>query len=200
MVSSGRQKIVPLLLLLTAIASANAQTVVDKALGSTISGKVTLGSKGVPGLVVGLAISTPSSSTAITQLKGVTDEEGNYRIKNVPPNTYQVLVSSPQYVQSERTSVVVGKNEVVENINVTLLRGGVITGKVTDADGRPVVEEQIFLNVTASSGDFAFLRTIYTDDRGIYRAYGLPPGRYLVAAGRDSMTSFGREETGYQRT
>ena len=198
MVSSGRRIIISLLLLLTALASTNAQTAANKSSTSTISGKVTLGDKGVSGLTVGLAISTPSSTTYVTQLRAVTDEEGNYRFKKVPPNTYQVLVSSAQYVQSEaRTSVVVGKNEVVENINITLLRGGVITGKVTDADGRPVVEEQIFFS---SSNALPYWRSIYTDDRGIYRAFGLPPGRYTVAAGKDSMSSFGKATTGYQRT
>lgn len=201
MVSSGRQIIVSLLLLLTALASANAQTAVDKSPASTISGKVTLGGKGVSGLVVALAIATPSSSIYVTQLRAVTDEEGNYRIENVPPDTYQVLIASPQYVQSEaRTSVVVGKNEVVENVDVTLIRGGVITGKVTDADGRPVIEEQVFFSSTAPGNALPYWRTIRTDDRGVYRAFGLPPGRYTVSAGKDSMSSFGRAGTGYQRT
>lgn len=112
-----------------------------------------------------------------------------------------MLVSSSQYVQSEaRTSVVIGKNEVVENINVTLIRGGVITGKVTDTDGRPVVEEQIFFSSTTPSNAFPYWRTIRTDDRGVYRAFGLPPGRYTVSAGKDSLSSFGRSGTGYQRT
>lgn len=202
MVSSSRQMFVRLLLLLTAIASANAQSAVDKASSSSISGKVTIGGKGVSGMVVALAIATPSNSTYVTQLKAVTDEEGNYRIKNLPPNTYQVLVSASQYVQSERRiTVVVGKNEVAENINVTLIRGGVITGKVTDADGRALVEEPIlFSSITASNAAFPFWRTIRTDDRGIYRAFGLPPGRYTVSAGKDSMASYGRAENGYQRT
>jgi hypothetical protein len=201
MVSSGRQIIVSLLLLLTALASANAQTAADKSSTSTISGKVTLGGKGVSGIVVGLAIATPSNSTYVTQLRAVTDDEGNYRIKNVPPDTYQVLVASPQYVPSEaRTSVVVGKNEVVENIDVTLIRGGVITGKVTDADGRPAVEEQVFFSSNTPSKAFPYWRTIRTDDRGVYRAFGLPPGRYTVSAGKDSLSSFGRSGTGYQRT
>ena len=201
MVSSGRKMIVRILLLLSAIATANAQTAVDKGPTSAISGKVTIGGKGVSGLVVGLAIETPSSSIHVIRLKAVTDEDGNYRIKNVPPGTYRVLVSAPAYVQSEaRTSVIVGKNEVAENINITLLRGGVITGKVTDADGRPVVEEQIFFSLTTPSRAFPYLRTVRTDDRGVYRAFGLPPGRYTVSAGKDSMSSFGRAETGHQRT
>lgn len=197
MVSSGR-KIVPLLFLLSAIVSANAQPAADKALRATISGKVTIGGKGVSGVVVGLAIATPSSSTQVTRFRGVTDEDGNYRIKNLPPDTYQVLVAAPAYVQSERKSVVVGPNEAVENVDITLNRGGVITGKVTDADGRPVVEEQIFFFATGSS--LPYFRIIRTDDRGIYRAFGLPPGRYTVSAGTDSVSSFGRNGDGPQRT
>jgi protocatechuate 3,4-dioxygenase beta subunit len=198
MLSLGR-KIVPLLLLLSAIVSASAQPAADKAPRATIGGKVTMGGKGVSGVVVGLAIATPSASTQLTRFRGITDEDGNYRIKNLPPDTYQVLVAAPAYVQSDwHKTVVVGKNEVVENVDITLTRGGVITGKVTDADGRPLVEEQIFFSATESSSPY--FRTIHTDDRGVYRAFGLPPGRYTVSAGKDSLSSFGRTEGGPQRT
>jgi uncharacterized protein (DUF2141 family) len=193
----SRRKIVPLLLFLSAIVSANAQPAADKAPRATISGKVTMGGKGVSGVVVGLAIATPSASTHTTRFRGVTDEDGNYRIKNLPPETYQVLVAALAYVQSERKSVVVGKNEVVENVDITLNRGGVITGKVTDADGRPVVEEQVFFSATESR--LPYFRTILTDDRGVYRAFGLPPGRYTVSAGKDSVSSFGGRADGPQR-
>jgi len=196
MVFSGR-KIVPLFLFLSAIVSANAQPAADKAPRATISGKVTIGGKGVSGVVVGLAIATPSSSTQVTRFRGVTDEDGNYRIKNLPPDTYQVLVAAPAYFQSERKSVVVGKNELVENVDITLNRGGVITGKVTDADGRPVVEEQI--SFSSNDSKLPYFRTIRTDDRGVYRAFGLPPGRYTVSAGRDSISSFGGTGDGPQR-
>jgi len=186
MVSSSLQIFVRLLLLLSAIVSANAQSAVDRASSSTISGKVTIGGKGASGLVVGLADETPSSSIHITGLKAVTDEDGNYRIKNVPPGTYKVMVAAPAYVQSDGlTPVVVGKNEVAENVDVTLARGGVITGKIIDAGGRPVLEEQVFFSLTTPSRAFPNMRTIRTDDRGIYRAYGLPAGHYLVSAGKN---------------
>jgi hypothetical protein len=192
--------IVSLLLLLSAIVSADAQRAVDKAATTTISGKVTLGGKGVSGFVVGLAIATPSSSTYVTRLKAVTDEDGKYRIKNVPPGSYQVLLSAADYVQSDRTSLVVGKNEVVENIDIALIRGGVITGKVIDVDGRPIVEEEVFFSSSTPSRGLPYMRRILTDDRGVYRAFGLPPGRYTVAAGKDSISTFGRAAGGHQRT
>ena len=116
---------------------------------------MTIGGKGASGLVVGLATETPSSSIQITGMKAITDEDGNYRIKNVPPGTYKVMIAAPAYVQSDGlTPVVVGKNEVAENIDVTLVPGGVITGKVIDADGRPILEEQVFLTLTTSSRAF----------------------------------------------
>lgn len=200
MVSSSRQIFVGLLLL-TAIVCANAQPAVDKASTSSISGKVTIGGKGASGLVVGLATETPSNSIHITGLNAVTDEDGNYRIKNVPPGTYKVMIGAPTYVQSDGpTPVIVGKNEVAENIDVTLVRGGVITGKVIDADGRPVLEEQVFFSLTTSSRALPIMRTVRTDDRGVYRAFGLPAGRYLVYAGKDSISSFATANAGHQRT
>lgn len=198
MVSSGLQTIVRILLLLTVIVSANAQPAADKTSTSSISGKVTVGSKGVSGVVVVLAVETSFSSTYVTRWRAVTDEEGNYRIKKVPAGSYQVLVAAADYLpNTARTSVVVGKNEAVENINLTLIHGGVITGKVTDADGRPVVEEQVFFS---GNSNLPYWRTVRTDDRGVYRAFGLPPGRYTVYAGKDSMAGFGRPQAGYLRT
>lgn len=200
MVPSSRQIFVRLLLLLSAIVSANAQSAVDKASTSSISGKVTIGGKGASGLVVGLATATPSSSIHITGLKAVTDEDGNYRIKNVPPGTYKVMVAAPAYVQSDGpTPVAIGKNEVAENIDVTLVRGGVITGKVIDADGRPVLEEQVSFSLTTPSRAVPYMRRVRTDDRGVYRAFGIPAGRYIVYAGNNSISSFVRANAGHQR-
>ena len=200
MVSSSRQIFV-LVFLLGAVVCANAQPASDKASTSTISGKVTIGGKGVSGVVVGLATETPSNSLHITGLKAVTDDDGNYRIKNVPPGSYKVMVAAPAHVQSDGfTPVVVGKNEVAENVDVTLVRGGVITGKVIDADGRPVPEEQVFFSVTTVGRAVPYLRTVRTDDRGVYRAYGLAAGRYTVSAGRDSISSFARANDGHGRT
>ena len=71
---------------------------------------------------------------------------------------------------------------------MTIARGGVITGVVRDMRGRPVpgVNVRVLkLGYNAVTGE----RTLgapstgsaaITDDRGEYRAFGLPPGGYLV--------------------
>ena len=159
----------------------------------SISGRVTIKDKGVPGAAIGLRMgdnSTPFEGyTRIT-----TDPDGFYRIPNLTAGSYSILVSAPAFVSeardnSKQKTVLVGDGENVEGINFALVRGGVITGRVTDADGRPVIEQQVNVYVAAMF-EQRVQRTIYptgsaqTDDRGIYRVFGLPPGRYKVAVGR----------------
>jgi hypothetical protein len=52
--------------------------------------------------------------------------------------------------------------------------GGVITGRLTDAWGDPLDKIAVILTSPDHTAQAA------TDDRGLYRAWGLPPGRYLV--------------------
>lgn len=203
MVSSvARQTIVWLLLLLIPVVSVRSQSAVDKATNSTISGKVTVGGKGLQGIIVALAITDEyRSNFRPTRFRSTTDQDGNYRIANVPPGKYDVIVASPTYVPVEgRKSLIVNRNETVENIDITLERGGVITGKVTDADGRPVIEEMVNVSAIKMTRPLPYFRNVRTDDRGIYRAYGLPAGSYTVSAGREATSSAGRGEVGHQRT
>lgn len=72
------------------------------------------------------------------------------------------------------------------------VKGGVITGRISDADGHPVIEERVYLfdaepasNQTAEKVGNVRLQNGQTDDRGIYRILGVAPGRYKVAVGND---------------
>lgn len=202
MVFSRCQTIVCILLLLSPVVSVRSQSAVDKAATSTISGKVTVGGKGLSGVVVGLVISDQYHFRP-TRFRATTDEDGNYRITKVPPGTYDVRPASPAFVATEgRKSLIVGTNETVENIDIALERGGVITGTVTDADGRPVIEETVHVSAATRAQPLGYLPNVRTDDRGIYRAYGLPAGSYVVSAGSDthSYVASRRRETGHQRT
>ena len=162
--------------------------------GGSVSGRVTIKDKPAVGVTVGLRAAQGMGISQQKFYRGVTDQEGVYHINNVPPGSYEIFPSAPAYVNPDVTwargkSVVVGENESVEDINFSLVRGGVITGKITDADGRPLVQQQVYL---FRAGDFQQqpLRQIYaasnqqTDDRGVYRFYGLAAGRYKVASGR----------------
>jgi hypothetical protein len=166
---------------------------------STVSGRVTLKDEPMRGVTVTLReqrpLTMPSDMAAAP--RGRTDANGIFRITGVAPGRYYVSAAAPAYVSSERSSGIqqasgrwlnVGDNETIENINFELKRGGVITGSVTDSSGRPLVEERVDLLRLDESGkpQYFYLSDFdmsNTDDRGVYRIYGLPEGRYLVSAG-----------------
>ncbi|HEX7773124.1 MAG TPA: carboxypeptidase-like regulatory domain-containing protein, partial [Pyrinomonadaceae bacterium] len=112
-----------------------------KAPRGSVSGRVTIKEKSAQGVVVSLRRNDFMNQFEVAQ-RATTDQDGNYRIVNVPPGTYEVTPSAPAFVPSDlkeqrNKTVLVGEDEDVENINFALVRGGVITGRVTDADGRP---------------------------------------------------------------
>jgi hypothetical protein len=113
----------------------------------------------------------------------------------VPAGIYQVTPVAPAFVISDINaargkSLVVSEGDSVTGVDFDLTRGGVITGKVTDADGRPVIEEEVSLLATDDprSGGYHIRGDFRTDDRGIYRMFGLRPGRYKVSIGEESLS------------
>ena len=161
----------------------------------SISGRITIKDKGAAGVSIGLRKDAIDFFAPYT--KTVTDHDGYYRVSNLSAGAYEVYPSAPAFVIADNNNqknktVIVAEDEPVENINFSLVRGGVITGKVTDADGRPLIQQQVYLfradALDQQQGQPP--RTMYTsnaattDDRGIYRIYGLVAGRYKVAAGR----------------
>jgi hypothetical protein len=81
---------------------------------------------------------------------------------------------------------------------------GVITGRLTDESGRPVVwaRVQAFRRLKRWNGPFDEVATPSydeTDDRGQFRLHSLPPGNYFVSA-QPQRTSGPPETTGYLRT
>jgi hypothetical protein len=134
--------------------------------------------------------------------KSSTDQDGTYRITGIPAGRYNIIVFAPTHVQ-ERTDdgngkpVSVAEGQTIEGIDFNLEPGGVITGTVTDASGRAVIREFVTVVVIDKSGDKvpwtvgAQDRSMFlTDDRGVYRIYGVPEGRYMVSAGGGSPPGY----------
>ena len=123
-----------------------------------------------------------------------TDEEGNFRFSDLPARPYNLLVvSSREYTQAP---AVTGSGErryyrIGESVHITLIRGGVITGRVTNALGEPVIAIHVTaIRVRDHEGrpakDTIGATPRRTDDRGVYRIYGLQPGSYIVVANSNS--------------
>lgn len=172
--------------------------------GGSVSGRITIKDKPASGVVVALRRSEGGNPWEAVP-RSVTDQNGVYRITNVAAGSYAVTPSTPAYIPADsagRKNVVVAEDENVDDVNFSLIRGGVITGRVTDAEGRPVIQQQVEIyraenldqrqQAQGQRPPIYPARSAQTDDRGIYRAFGLAPGRYKISAGRSefSMTSF----------
>jgi hypothetical protein len=171
--------------------------------GGSITGRVTFANKGVAGVTVAITMSGDALSGSGLQFKAITDEDGRFKLSNLAPRTYYVWPFAPAFVVAEATGIYPpGKNitvlegETADEVNFTLTRGAVITGKVTDATGRAVADERIRLIPVDKelrrlvSAIYPSINDIRTDDRGIYRAYGLPGGAYKVAIGDPQFAAF----------
>ena len=162
----------------------------------SVSGRVTIKDKPAPGVTIGLRQNVNGMPDSRVY-RAVTDQEGIYHVTNVPAGTYDIAPAAAAYVVADTTnsparakSVIVREDEEVDNINFTLVRGGVITGKITDADGHSLIQQAVYLYRATDVPDPQQQRQIYpannvqTDDRGVYRFFGIAPGRYRVSCGR----------------
>ena len=112
------------------------------------------------------------------------DAEGRFSFDGLTPGAYIVMGTAPGYIDQSMTlgsPLQWPRHLIGSSVNVSMIRGGVITGLVTNPKGEPLVGVPV--NATAvSSQDMSMLSlsgggVSETDDRGIYRIYGLLPGQ-----------------------
>ncbi len=131
-----------------------------------------------------------------------TDVDGNFRVNGLETNLYTVGANSPAYTNVPGDPDAPQYYRLGDSARVELVRGGAITGTVTNALGEPMIAVRVrAIMIRDAKGQIqrtpnfgAFEQP--TDDRGIYRVYGLAPGTYLVSAGgANFIPSFGMYET-----
>jgi hypothetical protein len=119
------------------------------------------------------------------------DSEGRFTFGDLPPAAYLVTATAPGYIDQ---SMSLGnpsewpRHLIGSNVRITMIRGGVITGTITNAKGEPItgVPVQAVMNGGIASplaALFSGAGGAESDDRGVYRIYGLLPGQYVVQAG-----------------
>jgi hypothetical protein len=181
----------------------NAQSPSERS--ASISGQVMVGGKPAANAQVTVAEVNPKINGArIIQLNGrefvdrlgyktTTNADGNYQFTGLPAGHYKVSALSRVYLPENRVrdqdgskEITIDEGEVREKVDFALVRGGVITGRVTDEENRPQIGRQLILIELIETGQKLEGYAAETDDRGVYRAFGLRAGRYIVMAGRDN--------------
>ncbi len=184
------------------------QTITQQSRDARREEAATVGSASIAGVVmddeatprpVRRAQVTVSAAGQMEPHAAFTDDDGRFSVGGLPEGRYTVTASKGGYVRRSYgakrddrpgTPVPVASGQTVSDLNLTLPRGAVITGTVRNELGEPApgVSVRVLrsrpqggsraLTPVLSSGPFGEV----TDDRGVYRIYGLPAGDYAVMA------------------
>ena len=143
-----------------------------------------------------------ASNSQVTQ-SSVTDEEGHYSIPEIA-GRFSVSVSRPGYLprtiarHGRELVIDLERDERIDNADFEVIPGGVIMGRITDPQGTPMDGVVVIVSSRTPRYPEPF-RIAKTNDRGIYRVFGLEPGQYLVFARPSHWAGAGRPTEIYYR-
>lgn len=123
----------------------------------------------------------------------ITNSSGEFSFPRLPAGQFTVAVYQNQFLQTsygqrrpggQGTLIQLTDGQQVK-LTVPMMRGAVITGVVVGPDGEPQRQAQVRGWRFDTSSGFRRLQSAgfaQTDDRGIYRLFGLQPGDYVISA------------------
>jgi hypothetical protein len=152
------------------------------------------------------ALVTISGSTVRGQRLLSTDDTGHFQLAGLPTGSYTAVVSKPGYVStyygSHRPGRAPGTPFMLadgqrRDLTIPLLHGAVVTGVITDPFGRPLPDIRVsVLEQRTVNGERRLVgvsttgpNANTTNERGIYRLWGLPPGTFVVSAAPNGFPS-----------
>jgi hypothetical protein len=168
--------------------------------GGTITGRVVNDEgSGVPNVKVHIHRGPTGQRESSTRKEINTDGGGSLRATGLSPGLYTISVSdTKEYVMKPLTSAERREERyyrVGDTITIILVKGGVITGRVTNSDGQPMVGVDVSATMVRDTEGYSVRDALegdprMTDDRGIYRIYGLRPGSYIVGTSGSMSDAF----------
>jgi hypothetical protein len=130
------------------------------------------------------------SHTLVTSEPWVTGRDGTFRATPVTPGRVRALVHHPQYVEAMSEVVLLESNKEAR-VDIVLMRGGSLEGRVVDSRRRPVVGAHV--TALATRGSLEHLTRSGTD--GSFAFAALPDAvTILVARDEDATTIVARLE------
>ncbi len=131
--------------------------------------------------------------------------DGSFKIEDLEIGVYRVWAGAPGFVLDAPTGAEArGFIHTGESTSIRLKKGGVVTGTVLNSNNAPLVAVPVrAFRIRDEAGKpietVSSFNERFTDDRGVYRIYGLMPGTYIVAAGGVSRFYGGFGTTGFDQ-
>jgi len=142
--------------------------------------------------LVGVTVFVRAVGSATQGRTTTTDVDGSFQVKDLDPAAYSVSAwrqSSVSQARDQDDPQQFTYFRVGDSVRLVQLKGGVITGTVTNSSGDAVVSVAVHASMIRDGNGQPPRIGLYqsaermTDDRGIYRIYGLAAGTYVVWAG-----------------
>ena len=123
----------------------------------------------------------------------ITDDSGRFTFSRLPAGNFTIAGRKMSYLPVQfgatrpggaGTAISLGPGEK-RQISMPIFRGVVLAGTLRDGTGAPLAEipvAAVDVRVRPGNAPAQAPESVTTDDRGMFRFYGLPPGEYVVAA------------------
>ena len=165
----------------------------------------TAGSAGISGIIISddaakrpinRAHVTLSGAAIVNARAVITDDSGRFSFAKLPAGRYTLSATKPGYLTASYgatrpgasgISIALTDAQTIDSLTIPLPRGAVVAGTVRDDKGQPAVGVGIQLfQPRVVNGDRRLMQVALssdaTDDRGMYRIFGLDPGEYYITA------------------
>jgi protocatechuate 3,4-dioxygenase beta subunit len=124
----------------------------------------------------------------------VTKDDGRFLFKDVAPGAYRITVGADGYTQQDvagfagtGTLVNLTAGQTINDVRIPLTPTGSVEGQIREAGGDAVTGVPVYLwrytYDEEGQRHMSVAGAVATDDRGRYRIFWIPPGRYFLAAG-----------------
>jgi hypothetical protein len=149
-----------------------------------------------PATVLAMQAAQPVAQTPPPQIPPViTDSEGKFAFKNLAGGAYSMNAAASGFVRQgygQRTPngqvppFALAANQNMKDVALRLTPAGTVSGRILDENGQPAlgIPVQLLRAVYNATGKtYQAVGTTAADDRGQYRMFGVPPGRYYLNIG-----------------
>ncbi len=160
----------------------------------SISGTISIAGTGQPARRARVSLNSPGEAGG--NRSTMTDDQGRFTFTALPAGRFNLSASKPGHVSvtygSRRPGAGSGTGTPIQlvdgqrvEVRMQMPRGGVITGTAVDEHGEAIPGTPVPVFRFVLQGGQRTLQSAgssQTDDRGVYRVYGLQPGDYIVSA------------------